>query len=136
LRDFLRNIPDDQKSVSVLATLEVRSALERRLRFGEIGPDSFATALQDLLQTLLRFSVISIDSLVVDLAARLIGPHQLRSLDALQLASALLVQDEVPAADSFLFIASDHRLLAAAFAENLPTWDPATTLKPPPPPVN
>ena len=56
---------------------------------------------------------------VVVRAAELVAAHPLRSLDALHLASALLVAKGAP--EPFRFGAADERLLAAARAEGLST---------------
>ena len=43
----------------------------------------------------------------------------------------MLAVQELELEDELVFIASDHRLLAAAAAEGIATWDPAA-----PPPIN
>ncbi|MDZ4766916.1 MAG: hypothetical protein SGI73_20445 [Chloroflexota bacterium] len=48
--------------------------------------------------------------------------YPLRTLDALQLASALVATNFLP--DAPIFISADLKLLAAASAEGLPTDDP------------
>jgi predicted nucleic acid-binding protein len=55
---------------------------------------------------------------VQDLAAEM-GDPLLRTLDALHLASATLLRDELTS-----FVAYDHRLLSAAKAAGLPTTSP------------
>ncbi len=69
---------------------------------------------------------------LLNLAAALVFRRTLRTLDSLQLASALQVKQFLGHEDDLLFIASDHRLLACAVAEGLETWDPESG----PPPVN
>jgi hypothetical protein len=59
---------------------------------------------------LAQVSLLVIDTHVLDAAARL-SPPSLRSLDAIHLASALELRDELTA-----FVAYDDRLLAAASA--------------------
>ena len=77
-----------------------------------------------------------LDEHVIHLASLVIDRHALRSLDAIQLASALALRDELEQGNVPLFIASDHRLLEAARVENLPTWNPADATQQPTPPVN
>lgn len=115
----------------MLATLEVRSAFERRLRLGEISPEAFDIALHNLADITQRISRVPIEENVLTLAAEIIGRNMLRSLDAIQLASVMLAVQELELEDELVFIASDHRLLAAAAAEGIATWDPAA-----PPPIN
>ena len=125
LKAFLQPIPDIRKVVSVLAELEVRSALERKLLLKEIDPSTYRIAIAELRQTLERYPVLAIPRPVIRLAADLIGRNRLRSLDSLQLASAVLAAKELEPSNDLLFIASDTRLLAAATAESLPCWNPA-----------
>lgn len=62
--------------------------------------------------------LMPLSSAVVDLATR-VRTSSLRSLDAIQIATALLVRDGLAA-----LIAYDHRLLEAAAAEELPVVTP------------
>jgi len=59
-----------------------------------------------------------IDLIVLEVSGLLIDRHQLRSLDAIQLAGAIIARD-------MRFIASDKELLNAARAEGFDIWDPA-----------
>ncbi len=79
----------------------------------------------------------AIDESVIDFASGVIARHALRSLDALQLASALSIREGLESDEDLLFIATDERLLRAASAEGIPTWNPETSAPPAPfPPVN
>ncbi len=71
------------------------------------------------LDLLAQGSLLVIDTEVLDTAARL-SPPSLRSLDALHLASALELRDELTA-----FVAYDERLLSAASALGMPISSPA-----------
>lgn len=70
------------------------------------------------IDVLARVSLLVIDTQVLDTAARL-APPTLRSLDAIHLASALELRDELTA-----FVAYDDRLLAAASALGMPVASP------------
>ena len=74
--------------------------------------------LVEAMQLLHRVALLSADDAVLDSAARL-GPPSLRSLDAIHLASALELRDELTA-----FVAYDERLLDAASALGLPVASP------------
>ncbi len=63
---------------------------------------------------------------VVERSMNIIDRQNLRALDAVQLASALVVQQALKSSDSLVFIASDKKLLDAAMAEHLHIWDPAS----------
>ncbi len=76
------------------------------------------SVLPRAVDVLARVSLLAIDTRVLDTAARL-SPSSLRSLDAIHLASALQLGDELTA-----FVAYDDRLLAAASALGLPVASP------------
>jgi len=136
MRDTLQPIGDDSKAISPLTQVEVRSALQRRFRNGEITPDAFRLAVVEIQLVSARWIRVPLDEHVIHHASLVIDRHALRSLDALQHASALALREEIQQGDTLLFIASDHRLLEAAQAENLTTWNPADTAQQPAPPVN
>lgn len=71
------------------------------------------------LDLLAQGSLLVIDTEVLDTAARL-TPPSLRSLDAIHLASALQLRDELTS-----LVAYDDRLLAAASALGMPVASPA-----------
>lgn len=90
----------------------VRTELVRALL--RVDPSVVPRALDLLAQG----NLLVIDTPVLDTAARL-SPPSLRSLDAIHLASALELRDELTA-----FVAYDHRLLAAASALGMPVASP------------
>jgi predicted nucleic acid-binding protein len=61
----------------------------------------------------------------IDAAAALVWKHRVRGADALQLATALAVRDDVPVEAEFYFVSSDLALNRAALAEGLAVIDPA-----------
>jgi uncharacterized protein len=63
-------------------------------------------------------SLLPLDDAVLD-AATSVDPAQLRSLDALHLATALSVRDDIGA-----FVTYDRRLAGAAMAHGLPVLQP------------
>lgn len=67
-----------------------------------------------------------ITSIVLDEASGLIDSQNLRALDALHLATALLTARTLNPGDMLQFVASDQRLISAAIAEGLEAWDPST----------
>jgi uncharacterized protein len=136
LRSQMDALGDDSKAFSLLGQVEVRSALQRRLRNSEMSPDQHLAALSKLHEVSAAWLRIPIDEHVVEIATEVIARHALRSLDAIQLASALSVQEQLITGESLLFIACDKRLLTAASAEGLTIWNPETTSIPPAPPVN
>lgn len=107
LRGALRARPD--RVSSALSQVEVRLAAGRR----EPSPpaERVAAALAGL-------TLIAIDQPVLDLAGEL-GEQCVRTLDAIHLATALTLADDLDA-----LIAYDRRLLAAAVATGLRTERP------------
>ncbi|MHB1526851.1 MAG: type II toxin-antitoxin system VapC family toxin [Candidatus Dormibacteria bacterium] len=109
LSGWLSAQPDLPKLTSQLSVIEVVRVC-RRL------DTSHEPAARSLLAGL---DLMPVSSAVVDLATR-VGTSSLRSLDAIQLATALLVRDGLAA-----LVAYDHRLVEAAKAEQLPVMTPA-----------
>jgi len=93
---------------SLLATVEVRRVVARRV------PDS-----QDVMAALLEtLVVVNFDAHIAARAAAL-APVSVRTLDAIHLATALELGDELTA-----FVCYDDRLSAAAAALGLPVVTP------------
>lgn len=68
---------------------------------------------------LARVDMIDVDSTVVESASRLLPDPLLRSLDAIHVATALLLES-----DFDVLVSYDHRMLAAAQAYGIPTACP------------
>lgn len=107
LRGALRERP--RRVTSALALVEVQLAADRRAPAPP--PDRVRTILAGL-------ALIPLDQLVLERAAGL-GEHRVRALDAIHLATAQSLQDDLET-----FIAYDQRLLAAAHAAGLSIEDP------------
>jgi len=101
-------IDQDWASSALLRTELVRAVVR-------VDPSVVPRALDLLLQPRL----LAIEARILDTAARL-SPPSLRSLDAIHLASALELRDELTA-----FVAYDDRLLAAASALGMPVASPS-----------
>ena len=123
--EFSEDIGDRFKAVSVLAPLEVRSAIRRREVAKDIDPDNAVIAYELLEQDSRRFVQQVLTSQVIETAAASILAHNLRALDAIQLASALVFRGSLSPTDTVRFISSDHKLLAAATGEGFTAWNPA-----------
>ena len=103
--------------VSDLVRVELPSAVWRRVREGALDPDRAAAALAAFAEDLPLLLRVPVDDDVLDRAAALVRRHPLRSLDAIQLASALAAAEGAPA--RLRFGTADARLAAAARAEGL-----------------
>ena len=103
----------DARVTSRLATVEVPRALARR------GSDSVAVGAEPLRAILRTLLLVELDEDVAKRAAEL-EPAMLRSLDAIHLASALVIGDELAAVVTY-----DARLASAARAAGLTVLAPA-----------
>lgn len=73
-----------------------------------------------------RYNLLSVDELTVYRAAKLTQVHPLRGYDAVHLATALVLRDQLVAArlPAPIFVAADANLCAVARAEGLPAENP------------
>jgi uncharacterized protein len=111
-------------AVLTISVVEVRSAIRRRERAGDIDNQA-ATAILESLKSHLetRFIRQAINDTVIDAALELLDRHALRAYDAVQLAGCIVLC--AIAAGAFTFVCSDRRLLEAASLEQLKVLDPA-----------
>jgi uncharacterized protein len=72
------------------------------------------------------YELIAINRSIIDRAVNLTLNHKLRGYDAVQLATALVANEALTAADlaPLIFVAADADLVAAASAEGLDTENP------------
>ena len=111
--------------VSTLGRVEFSSSVRRREREGHLSRLSADELLDRLaLHWGLVYTPQPITEVVLSHAASLLDRHPLRSLDAVQLASCLVLQMP-PRPVSPLFVSSDEQLLKAAETEGLRVWNPA-----------
>ncbi|HXV83894.1 MAG TPA: type II toxin-antitoxin system VapC family toxin [Candidatus Binatia bacterium] len=111
---------------SFLRPLEVASALYRRLRSREISPAELSFLLRAYVaHSHEDYLLLPYSDDLMNRASALIARHVLRSLDALQLASALELRDSLPAeAHPLTFVSTDDGLVDAARAEHLQAENP------------
>jgi predicted nucleic acid-binding protein len=111
LRAYLAAETEPRLVSSALLAMEARRSMLR------VRPDGLPKV--DLL--LAAVAQISISDAVIESASRLPGPH-LRSLDAIHLATALMIRDDVGTVLTY-----DARLREAAEAHGIPTAAPGST---------
>jgi predicted nucleic acid-binding protein len=72
------------------------------------------------------YDLIAVNRSIIERAVDLTLKHKLRGYDAVQLATALVANEALSAADlaPLIFVAADADLVAAAGAEGLPTGKP------------
>ncbi|OZM83988.1 type II toxin-antitoxin system VapC family toxin [Pseudonocardia sp. MH-G8] len=108
LRDYMTGSGDSRLVSSALLAVEARRGI---LRGRPDGLPEVGLLLADVAQ-------IEISDAVIESASRLPDPL-LRSLDAIHLATALLIRDELD-----VLLSYDERLVAAAKAHDIPTASP------------
>jgi uncharacterized protein len=119
----MEQVDDMRKLLSSLAPLEVRSAVRRRQRAGEILPADADQALEYLAAESLRMVEQPISPAVIETARFVLDNHPLRALDALHLATCLVARETLQVTDIY-FVSSDEALLNAAESENFQVLDP------------
>ena len=102
-----------------LSEVEVVSAFARLARDNVLSRVQRDRVVAAFVADLTTWHIVEVTPDVVQTARRLLLQHTLRSGDALQLASALVLQTGIGQPLDSL-VAYDHRLLDAARAEQLP----------------
>jgi uncharacterized protein len=106
-----------------LTTVELLSLLARKHREGLLS----AAGIMQVQNTFLshvrdEYLVVLLETAVVVQARTLVSQYALRTLDAIQLASALQARQLL--AEPMIFISADRNLLAASAGEGFSTDDP------------
>ena len=116
--------PEHRIAVLAISVVEIRFALRRRQRAGDIDAE-VATAILESVQSHMetRYVRQAVNDSVIDAALEMLDRCALRAYDAVHLAGCLVLS--AIAADSYTFVRSDRRLLEAARSERLPVLDPA-----------
>lgn len=117
---------ENRLAILALTQVELRSAVRRRERNGEIPP-LVATQLLEAFKRHLeqRFVSQMINDFVLDVASALVDRHALRAYDAVQLAGYVALRSST-GSDEPVFVCSDHALLVAARQEGIPVLDPTS----------
>ncbi len=79
---------------SVIAPVEVASAVGRRYRAGELSQTQFDAITGRLRSERANWELVELGSRVLEGAERLVEDKPVRTLDALHIASALIIQKE------------------------------------------
>ncbi len=104
-----------------IAFAEVYSGLTRRFREGDLSGRAYALVCRQFERDWAGFLRVDLHDEILTLARDLIRRHPLRALDAIHLASALSLQRAL--GEDVAFTASDARLMRAAAAERLKTFN-------------
>jgi predicted nucleic acid-binding protein len=125
---LLDNVPADRLIVLNIGFAEVVSILVRRKNAGILSGATFAQAVlrlgQEIIHAPALHKVEPTNALVIAALAH-IESHSVNATDAVVLHAALgLTQHFRSRGDDLVLVASDQRLLRAAQAEGLTTFDP------------
>jgi predicted nucleic acid-binding protein len=86
---FYEPLSSPEKFISELASIEVRSAIRRRERANHFSADEAELLLRSLESELAAARIIPVNRAIFQKAHAAIDRHKLKSLDSIQLASAL-----------------------------------------------
>lgn len=106
---------------------EVAATFARKHRNDNLSQSNYAIALQDLTHHFVyQYLILDTNQAIVDLAVDLTQRQKLRGYDAIQLASALTLNNVLTQAQSIplTFVAADDDLLQTAQNEGLSTDNP------------
>ena len=121
--------PDVALFTAQISIVEMGSAFNRRLREKFISAEEYRDVMaQAQFLFSASYNVLQLSDQVVQLACAVLERHPLRAFDAIHLATSLTVNERLLSlnAPALTFLSADHRLLVAAAAEGLATFDPAT----------
>jgi predicted nucleic acid-binding protein len=119
-REVLTLLRKNQCVISAVLPVEVRSALRRRVAEKTLDGRRVASILKRFAADRPYWTVIEVSSDVLVAAESLSGPHPLRALDSIHVASAKLLRDRT-GSDSFAFISADAKQTKVAAALGLET---------------
>ena len=118
----------NQLAVLALAQVEMRSAVRRRERSGEIESelsDQLLASFQRHVEGVFLRQVLT--EAMLDVACELVDRHGLYALDAIQLAGYFALKTS-SAASVPVFVYADRDLLQAAESEAVPVFNPEQRL--------
>ncbi|MCX6048957.1 MAG: type II toxin-antitoxin system VapC family toxin [Chloroflexi bacterium] len=129
---WVANLTDQQNehiiNIAEVTQVEVAAALAARQR----APDGISRQLRDSAVNILaqhcklEYNLVAMSPYVIDRAVNLTQRYRLRGYDAVQLATALVVNAVLFAANNtaLIFVTADKDLLKAAKAEGLTAENP------------
>jgi predicted nucleic acid-binding protein len=97
---------------SALAPIELHSAVRRRHQQGEMTRANYHAMVARVKQDRLYWQLVEPVPQVLTKAEEIVASHNVRTLDAIHIASTLVIQDSIGMA--LPFITADDRQLAAA----------------------
>jgi len=97
---------------SAIAPIELQSAIRRRHRQGEMTSRHYTAILSRVKQDRAFWQLVEPVPQVLTKAEELVAAYNIRTLDAIHLASAIVIQESI--GTPLPFVTADERQLAAA----------------------
>jgi predicted nucleic acid-binding protein len=129
INHLFTNIPHDRLYLFNAGMGEVLSLLVRKKNGGRLSARAFSQALVEFGAEIVALRIVHkavADNAVVMAALSLIEVHSINGTDAIVLRLALNLAARLRASHDAILVASDQRLLRAAQAEGLLTFNPET----------
>ena len=104
---------------AAIAPIELYSAIRRRYRLGEVTKPNHHSVLARVKQDRIFWQLVEPVPQVLAKAEEIVVGYNVRTLDAIHLASAVILQESIGA--QLPFITADDRQLAAAYDFELET---------------
>lgn len=119
--------------LSRVGIVEVVAAIFGKTRTGEMGYEDAVSAAGEFTDDLDIYRIIEVSASTTERAMEIARIHRLRAYDCLQLATAVLLQEQrvIAGLEALTFMSSDGELNAAAENEGLMVEDPARDLQSP-----
>jgi len=121
---LMESVEDNGKLIAASTPLEVYAALLRKERSGDLTTEDSQAARAILRAEAARMVQQPLNPAVLECARQLLERHNLRSSEALQLASAIVAREMFQGMD-IIFVSALRHLLEAAQGEHFETLDPA-----------
>lgn len=113
-----------------LGLVEVLATLSRKFKAQQINELQFEQKQREVNADWAQFIQIQLSDEVLKAASRLTVELALRGADAVHLASAVILQQNLPNPDEFILATSDQELRVAAELVGITTFDPLINMRP------
>ncbi len=126
--ELLNSAAGHELYLSRVGTVEVAAGIFGKVRTGETGIEEAAEFVEMFLRDVENtYQIVEVDPITAQKAVEVCRNYLLRAYDCLQLATAVLLQEQRALAglESMTFMSSDQELNAAARSEGLSVEDPA-----------
>ena len=109
----------DNVFVSAITEIETISTFKRLLIENAIDEEDYDLLINEFEIDYQYFSIISFDGLISKNAIKLIDKYQLKTLDSIQLGTAIYLKGEID-----FFVACNEKLIKAALKEDIKILNP------------